>query len=58
MAKKDAYRRMLAAVGLVVALTCGCAGQPAVDHGGELSSKEGQIAFVRTPSFEGTHIGD
>src|SRR5215212_11162606 len=57
MAKnKDTYRRMLAAVGLVVALAYGCAGPPAVDHGGELSSKEDQIAFVRSPSFEGTDI--
>jgi TolB protein len=59
MAKnKDTYRRMLAAaVGLVSVLACGCAGgEAAVDNGGELSSKEGQIAFVRTPSFEGTNI--
>jgi TolB protein len=38
---------MLAAVALVAALAYGCAGQSAVDHGGDLVSKEGQIAFMR-----------
>jgi hypothetical protein len=39
--------RLLAAVGLVVTLACGCAGQPAVDdavdHGGSLVSEEGHV---------------
>jgi Tol biopolymer transport system component len=55
--KKYTYWRMLAAVGLVVALAYGCAGsESAVDNSGELSSKEGKIAFMHTTSFEGTDI--
>jgi TolB protein len=53
MAKnKDTYRRMLAAaVGLVSVLACGCAGGGTVDHGGDLVSEEGQIAFSRATKF-------
>jgi hypothetical protein len=51
--------RLLAAVGLVVTLACGCAGQPAVDdavdHGGSLVSEEGQIAFTRATKFNWTN---
>jgi Tol biopolymer transport system component len=55
--KKYTYWRMLAAVGLVVALAYGCAGrEAAVDNSGELSSKEGQIAFTRISKWEGTDI--
>jgi Tol biopolymer transport system component len=55
--KKDGCWRMLAAVGLVAALACGCAGSKAtVDHSGELSSEEGQIAFMRATSFNGSDI--
>jgi Tol biopolymer transport system component len=46
---------MLAAVTLIVlALACGCAEQQeaAVDHSGELSSEEGQIAFMRARDFD------
>ncbi len=51
--KKDGCWRMLAAVGLVAALACGCAGgEAAVDHGGELTSGEGQIAFMRASDFD------
>ena len=59
--KKYTYWRMLAAVGLVVALAYGCAGREtavddAVDHGGSLVNEEGQIAFTRTPKETGTDI--
>src|SRR5215208_1868709 len=55
--KKYTYWRMLAAVGLVVALAYGCAGsESAVDNSDELSSKEGQIAFTRISKWEGTDI--
>ena len=55
--------RLLAAVGFVVTLACGCAGQPAVDddvddavdHGGSLVSEEGQIAFTRATKFNWTN---
>jgi TolB protein len=58
MAKnKDTYRRMLAAaVGLVSVLACGCAGGGTVDHGGDLMSEEGQIAFMRATDFNPPHI--
>src|SRR3712207_8196933 len=51
MTEKDAYRRMLLAVGLVVAaLAYGCAGQKAADDaldpGVSLVSEEGRIAFT------------
>jgi Tol biopolymer transport system component len=48
---------MLAAVPLVAtALACGCAEEAAVDHGGKLSSEEGQLAFTRATSFNGSDI--
>jgi TolB protein len=57
--KKAGPWRLLAAVGLVVTLACGCAGQPAVDdavdHGGSLVSEEGQIAFTRATKFNWTN---
>ena len=62
MAKKDKYRRMLVAVGLVVAALAygGCAGQEAADDdadpGGSLVSKEGRIAFTRQTNQTGTDI--
>ena len=57
MAKKDTYRRMLAAaVGLVSVLACGCAGGGTVDHGGEPSSEEGQIAFTRLTNWTATDL--
>src|SRR3712207_4718140 len=58
MAKKDAYRRMLVGVGLVVAaLTSGgCAGQDPVDDpvdpGGSLVSEEGRIAFTHAAKLD------
>src|SRR5918998_2768310 len=56
--KKGGYWRMLAAVGLVAALACGCAGGEAVgdQEGGELSSQEGQIAFTRITNQTGMDI--
>jgi Tol biopolymer transport system component len=60
--KKGGPWRMLAAVTLVVlAFACGCAGQEAtvddaVDHGGELSSEGGQIAFTRLTNQTGMDI--
>ena len=58
MEKKGGYWRMLAAVGLVAALACGCAGGEAVgdQEGGELSSQEGQIAFTRITNQTGMDI--
>jgi Tol biopolymer transport system component len=55
--KKCGYWRIIAAVALVAVLACGCAGGrgaigDAVDHGGSLVSKEGQIAFARATSFD------
>src|SRR3712207_9268507 len=57
MTEKDAYRRMLLAVGLVVAaLAYGCAGQKAadddVDPGGSLVSEEGRIAFTHAAKLD------
>ena len=49
---------MLAVTLVVLAFACGCAGdeaagdEAAVDHGGELSSEEGQIAFMRASDFD------
>ena len=43
---------MLAAAAGVVALACGCGGQPTVDHGGSLVSEEGRIAFTHVTSFK------
>lgn len=56
MAKKYTYWRMLAAVGLVFVLAYGCAGQSAVDHGGDLVSEEGQIAFTRLTNWTATDL--
>ena len=56
MAEENGTWRMLVAVGLVAALACGCAGQSAVEHGGELLSEEGQIAFSRITNQTGTDI--
>ena len=49
--KKGGHWRMLAAGALIAALVCGCAGRDAVDPGGSLVSKEGQIAFTRVTKF-------
>ncbi len=59
MTKKDGSWRLIAIVVLLAALACGCAdGEPAVDdavdHGGSLVSKEGQIAFTRANKFDWT----
>ena len=52
-AKKDRYRQLLVAAGILAALACcGCAGQEAVDHGGLLVSGEGQIAFTHAPELD------
>jgi len=60
MAKeKYTYWRMLAAVGLVAALACGCVGREpvhnAVDSSGSLISEEGQIAFTHATKFNWTN---
>jgi Tol biopolymer transport system component len=47
---------VIAAVALLAAFACGCGGQDAVDPSGSLVSEEGQIAFMRATSFEGTDI--
>jgi Tol biopolymer transport system component len=52
---KDGYWRILTAA-VVAALTYGCGGQQAVDHGGSLLSEEGRIAFMRATSFDGPDI--
>jgi TolB protein len=44
------------AAAIVVAFTCGCGGQAAVDHGGSLVSKEGQIAYTRITNQTETDI--
>ncbi len=61
MAKKDAYRRMLVAVRLVVsALAYGCAGRDpvdeAVDPGGPLVSEEGRIAFTHAAKLNWSDV--
>jgi Tol biopolymer transport system component len=62
MAKKDKYRRMLVAVGLVVAALAygGCAGQEAADDdadpGGSLVSKEGRIAFTHAAKLDWSNL--
>ena len=62
MAKKDKYRRMLVAVGLVVAALAygGCAGQEAADDdadpGGSLVSKEGRIAFTHAAKLDWSDV--
>ena len=63
MTKKDRYRRMLVAAGLVAALAtalaCGCSGREpvddAVDSGGSLVSEKGQIAFTHATKFDWTN---
>jgi TolB protein len=61
MTGEGGYRPIGAALALVAVLACGCGpGQDAtggaVDHGGALASEEGQIAFMRGASFDGTDI--
>jgi len=49
---KDGCRRMLAAAAAAaVVVAYGCGGQEIVDHGGDLVSEEGQIAFSRATKF-------
>src|ERR671910_171981 len=63
MTKKDRYRRMLVAAGLVAALAtalaCGCSGREpvddAVDSDGSLVSEKGQIAFTHATKFDWTN---
>jgi dipeptidyl aminopeptidase/acylaminoacyl peptidase len=59
MTKKDWYRRMLVAMGLVSFLACGCVGrepvEDPVDSGGSLVSEEGQIAFTHATKFDWTN---
>jgi dipeptidyl aminopeptidase/acylaminoacyl peptidase len=50
------YSGVIAAVAVLATFACGCGGQDAVDPSGSLVSEEGQIAFMRATSFEGTDI--
>jgi dipeptidyl aminopeptidase/acylaminoacyl peptidase len=50
-------RRLLCAVAVACAAVLGgCGSEPAVDHGGSLVSTEGEIAFMRATSFDGSDI--
>ena len=60
--RNDAYYWwMVSLIVLAVVLACGCGSGrdtrgDTVDHGGELVSEEGQIAFMRAASFDGMDI--
>jgi dipeptidyl aminopeptidase/acylaminoacyl peptidase len=55
--KKCGPWRMLAVTLVALAFSCRCTGgEAAVDHSGELSSEEGQIAFMHATSFNGSDI--
>ncbi len=54
---RGGYWRIVAAAGIVAALSFGCgSSEPAVDSSGSLVSEDGQIAFMRATEFEATDI--
>jgi TolB protein len=56
---RGGYRRIVAAAGIVAALSFGCgSSEPAVDSHGSLVSEEGQIAYMRATSFDEVLVSD
>ena len=53
--RKDRYWRIIASMALVSTLACGCGSRGTVDSSGKLVSEEGQIAFTRVTSQNGTN---